>query len=400
MNEDDDFPPDDDGPPDDNRFIRDDDFLAAFGEALLKSLDLETWDAGVDHKSVLARFKDQISRSVNKEEHVRDIIRSELIPRIRATTRAPRSAGLHLASPERVKLIHETLLFPGHVEAVNSMVLSHDSLPIGITQIGVAIVGYGGTSGVFSQRLFRKEMSAQLDGLQQAIALVDQRQDRSGAGKRDMMPMLARRNIRAYAERAILLDRASAEWRVGYGNPLSRDMLSGSGYTSLLTESLKLLRRLVGEQPKFVFVSEAMDDMGFMTLGNALNAGEYLIIDTLEKDSAFMVDRWNYEEGSRRDAFRFVADCAPDVLRGLFRASDHSPPYLFYAHREHVHIAAHIAMADSILRAERGFPMLLDVADVACRGAFGAEGFMGLVHDAYTQAGAKFQYLNARKKRR
>jgi hypothetical protein len=400
MSVDDGSPPDDEVPSEGNEFIRDDDFLSAFGETLRDTLNLERWDAGVDPKRMLERFREQISQSVNKEESVRHIVRTELFPRIAGAVGAPKGAGVYPASPERLNTIQEVLLFAGHVEAVNSMVVSHDSLPISITQIGLAIVSYGGTSGVFSQRLFRKEMSAQLEGLDAVLALVDQRQERSGAGNRDVMPKLARRNIRAYAERALLLDRAKAEWRIGYGNPFTHELLSGSGYSSLLTESLKLLRRLLLEHPKFVFVSEALDDLGLMTLGNALNAGEYIVIDTLEKDSARIVDRWEYEDGGQREAFRFVKDCGPEVLRGLFRASDYAPPYLFYAHREHVHVAAHVAMADSILRSERGFPMLLDVADVACRGAFGAEGFMGLVHDAYTQAGAKFQYLNARKRRR
>lgn len=354
---------------DDEEFIRDDDFLSAFGETLRDTLNLEKWDAGVEPQRMLARFREQISQSVNKEERVRHIVRTELFPRIAGAVGAPKGAGVYPASPERLNTIHEVLLFAGHVEAVNSMVVSHDSLPTSITQIGLAIVSYGGTSGVFSQRLFRKEMSAQLEGLDAVLALVDQH----------VMPKLARRHIRAYAERALLLDRAKAEWRIGYGNPFTHELLSGSGYSSLLTESLKLLRRLLLEHPKFVFVSEALDDLGLMTLGNALNAGEYIVIDTLEKDSVRIVDRWEYEDDGQREAFKFVKDCGPEVLRGLFRASDYAPPYLFYAHREHVHIAAHVAMADSILRSERGFPMLLDVADVACRGAFGAEGFMGLV---------------------
>ena len=191
MRDEDDFPPDDDTP-DEKQFIGDDDFLAAFGEELLSSLNLETWDNGFDPKAVLSRFTEQVSRSVSKEEDARRIIRAELFDRIKAMKRAP-GAGVHPATPERLGLIHETVLFPGHVEAVNSMVLSHDSLPIGITQVGVSRVSYGGNSGTISQRFFRKEMSAQMDGYEQALALVEQRFDRSGAGKRDVMPMLARR---------------------------------------------------------------------------------------------------------------------------------------------------------------------------------------------------------------
>jgi hypothetical protein len=385
-------------PPDGDGFIRDDDYRSAFGEELADTLDLGSWEGGLDPKNILKRFKAQISTAVHQEDVIRDAIRKEFFPRLNKLRDAPPSAGVYQASPERLAIIHESLLFPGRVEAVNSVAVSHDSLPIAITQIGVAIVGYGGNTGVFSQRLFRKEMSTQTDGRKLLREIFEQRQARS-MEEEDTLSKLARRNIRAHAELALLLDRSSAEWRMGFGNPCSRELLSGSGYSSLLTASLELLERLIEKQQKFVFVPNSLEDRGFLTFGNALFGGEYAIIDTLEADSAHIVDRWNFDDTDRARALTFVKEHCPNVLRGIFRASDQSPPYLFYAHREHVHIAAHVAMADSILRTERGFPMLLDVADVACRGAFGSEGFMGMVNDAYAQAGAKFHYASERKRR-
>ncbi|EPX57065.1 hypothetical protein D187_006819 [Cystobacter fuscus DSM 2262] len=391
---------DGDGPEAERGFIRDGDFRSGFGQELSAVLDMVSWEAGHDFKRLFAEFKTQVSQSVNKEESLRSIIRKQLFHQIKSAKLAPDGAGVFPADLSWLDTIREQLLYQGLVEAVNSTVVSHDSLPISVTQIGVAIVSYNATTGVFSQRLFRKEMAAQVDGLAEAIAFIQKRQARSGAGRRDELSTLARRGIRTYAERAILLERATAEWRMGYGNPFAPELLSGSGYTSLLTVSLGLLRNLLEKHPKFVFVSDSLHDIGLLTLGNALNVGEYLILDTVEADSLRIVDRWDYENRGQNEARQFVRECGPLVLRGLFRASDNAPPYLFYAHREHVHLAAHVALADSILRSERGFPMLLDVAEVACRGAFGAEGFMGLMHDAYTHAGAKFHYLRAHKRRR
>ncbi|ATB34435.1 hypothetical protein [Melittangium boletus] len=386
-------------PPDgDDGFIRDDDYRKAFGEDLADTLDLRSWDLGFDPKTLLKRFKAQIGKAVEDEDVLRDFIRKEFFPRLRLPRDAPPSAGVYPASPERLATIHEGLLFPGRVEAVNSVAVSHDSLPIAITQIGVAIVSYGGNTGVFSQRLFRKEMSTQTDARKLVREIFEQRRARD-LEEEDTLSKLARRNIRAHAELALLLDRSNADWRMGYGNPCSRELLSGSGYSSLLTASLELLKRLIRDQQKFVFVPNSLEDRGFLTFGNALYGGEYAIIDTLEEDSAYLVEKWNLDDDDRKRALKFVREYCPNVLRGIFRASDHSPPYLFYAHREHVHVAAHVAMADSILRSERGFPMLLDVADVACRGAFGSEGFLGMVNDAYAQAGAKFHYASERKRR-
>ncbi|WNG39627.1 hypothetical protein F0U61_42610 [Archangium violaceum] len=383
-------------PDDGGGFIGDEDYQAGFSEDLSTTLDIDRWDGGLDVERLIARIRSRITSATDTEEHVRAAVRGKIFPVLKTQTRVP-EAGVYEARADWLKDLFEGLLFPGQVEAVNSVAVSHDSLPIGVTQIGVSVVGYGGTSGTFSQRLFRKEMSARSDdAFNEALECIRKRHERSGTSRRDSLSMLARRGIRAYAERAILLDKAGAEWRIGQGNPCSREMLSGSGYTGLLKASLGVLRRLIQKHKKFVFVPNALEERGYLTLGYALNGGEYAILQTLESDSAYFVERWQYEDGDRDRALAFVRECCPDVLIGLFRASNDAPPYLFYAHREHVHIAAHVALADSILRPQRGFPMLLDVADVSCRGVFGSDSFLGLVQDAYTQAGAKFHYLNGR----
>jgi hypothetical protein len=382
------------------RFIGDEDYREGFSEELERTLDMNSWMLGYDLEKLIADIRQHVTSASEGEEVVRATIRGKIFPKLRDQTRLD-EAGVYEAQVDRLRLVFEGLLFPGRVEAANSMVASHDSLPLGITQIGVSLAGYGGSSGTFSQRLFRKELSTgNDDAIDQALECLGRRHDRSGMGRRDGLSMLARRGIRDYAERAILLRKSQAEWRLGQGNPCSRELLSGSGSTSLLTKSLELLRELVAHK-KFVYVPHALEERGYLTLGHALKAGEYAIIQTLETDSAHFVERWYYYDESVRDkALRFVKDCCPDILIGLFRASELAPPCLFFAHREHVHMAAHIAMADSRIHPRRSYPMLLEVADVACRGVFGSDSFTGLVQDAYTRAGGKFHYFNERYARR
>lgn len=388
-------------PHDDLELFGDEDFRTAFGEDLSATLDLGTWTDGFDVESVMARFRREIAEALAKEERLRAVIKDSLLHRIARRPGAPEEAGVYPVRPDELSTTHEGLLFAGHVEAVNGTAISHESLPLGITQLGVAVVGYSGTSGTFSQRLFRKEMSSQgEDAYTEALAYIEQRQNHSGAGGQDHLSRLARRGIRAYAERAILVEKSNAEWRIGHGNPCAPELLTGSGYLSLLEPSLGVLRRLIQGHQKFVFVPSALEERGFLTIGYALNAGEYAILDTLEKAGQQLVERWQYGPRGRNKALAFVKECCPDVLMGLFRASDRSPPRLFYAHRKHFHIAACVAMADSILRPERGFPMLLDVAETTCRGAFGEDGFLGLVQDAYAQAGGNLRYFSERETRR
>jgi hypothetical protein len=137
-----------------------------------------------------------------------------------------------------------------------------------------------------------------------------------------------------------------------------------------------------------------------LTLGNALAAGEYAIIDSIESRIESIVENGHYGQEHKEHVLHFVHTYGPKILYGLYCASEHSPAYLFYAHEKHVHLAARIAIADSILRPARGFPMLIDVADATCSSAFGAAGFLGLIHDAYAQAGLPLKYLGERDTRR
>lgn len=383
-------------------FVGEEDFRAAFGESLSSTLDLDTWDTGLDLEGVMARFKPEIASAVDREGQVRAAIRSRILPMLGQRPGAPAEAGVYKALPEELGSIHEGLLFPGRVEAVNGTAVSHDSLPLGITQLGIAVVSYGGTSGTFAQRLFRKEISSRSeDAFQEALSFIEMRQNPMGVGRGDSLSMLARRGIRTYAERAILMDKAEAEWRIGHGNPCAYELLSGFGSLRLLDASLRMLQRLIQHHKKFVFVPSSLEDGGFlMTIGYALDAGEYAIIETLERYGMEIVDGWHGGGRSQVRAFEFVKECCPDVLMGLFRASERSPPRVFYAHREYVHLAARVALADSILRSERGFPMLLDVAEVSCRAALGADGFLGRVHDTYAYVGANLQHFSGREMRR
>ncbi|MBI5481675.1 MAG: hypothetical protein HY906_22655 [Deltaproteobacteria bacterium] len=384
-------------------FVGDQEYEASFGEDLERTLDVDTWATGLDWEGAVARLKTEIRSAVEREEALRRLVRDELLPRIGKAPGAPAEAGVYRTTPEEITKVHEGLLFPGRVEAVDGTSASHETLPLGITQIGVAIVSYGGVSATFAQRVFRKEIAGKAaDPVKAAFEIIDRRDGRAGVGQSDGMSELARRGIMTYAERKILIDKANAEWRLGHGSPVPYELLTGSGSMRLLEAALEVLGRIV-EHERFVFVPSAPGERGLLTLGNALAAGEYAVIGTIQRRIENVVEKGHYAT-KRRDykgeAMKFVRQYGPEVLYGLYCASEQSPPYLFYAHRKHIHLAARIAIADSILRPARGFPMLIDVADATCKSAFGAAGFVGLIHDAYSQAGVPMKYFGERETRR
>jgi hypothetical protein len=383
--------------------VGDQEYEASFGEDLERTLDVDTWATGLDWEGAIARLKTEIRSAVEREEALRRIVRDELLPRIGKAPGAPVEAGVYRATPEEIAKVHEGLLFPGQVEAVDGTSASHETLPLGITQIGVAVVSYGGVSATFAQRVFRKEIAGKgADPMKAAFEIIDRRDGRSGVGQSDGMSELARRGIMTYAERKILIDKANAEWRLGHGAPVPYELLTGSGSMRLLEASLEVLGRVIKHE-RFVFVPSAPSERGLLTLGNALGAGEYAVIGTIERRIAAVVENGHYatkRHDYKGEALKFVRQYGPQVLYGLYCASEQSPPYLFYGHRKHIHMAARIAIADSILRPARGFPMLIDVADSTCKSAFGSAGFVGLIHDAYSQAGVPLKYFGERDTRR
>src|SRR5262249_39280612 len=93
---------------------------------------------------------------------------------------------------------------------------------------------------------------------------------------------------------------------------------------------------------------------------------------------------------------RFRDEVASKVVVGLYRATALAPAHLFYAHADHVHLAAHIAIADGMLQEERGFPLLITRADQVCRSVYGGTGLREVAASAYAAAGAPFRYLSER----
>ncbi|RKH06397.1 hypothetical protein D7X32_05295 [Corallococcus carmarthensis] len=375
-------------PPDANDRAGDGDYLASFEESLPQTLDMERWANGLELEAIMRAFREQIGGSMRKEDKLRATIRQELLPLLKTRSQASKGAGVYHATEAQLKAVHEGHLFRGNVEAVYGSAVSHGTQALGITQLGIAAVGYGGSSGTFSQRLFRKDVTLQMDvPFKQAHEHIDRREPHSCQvlWSKDGLPRQAKRGIRTYAERAILVERLQAEWRMGLGNPLAYELITGFGYRGLMDASLEMLGNLIERHQKFVFVTDKLEHRGFLSLGHSLNTGEYAILETLEAYGEEILDGWHYDNEGLQKARAFVERYCPQVVMGLYRASNNSPPQLFYAHQEHVHFAVRVAMADSILLPEQGFPMLLDVAAMTCQSVFGEDGFQELVKDAQAE---------------
>ena len=62
--------------------VGDQEYATAFGEDLERTLDVDSWATGLDWEGAVARLKIEIRSAVAREEELRRLIRSELLPRI------------------------------------------------------------------------------------------------------------------------------------------------------------------------------------------------------------------------------------------------------------------------------------------------------------------------------
>jgi len=211
-------------------------FEAGFGEPIIKTLDLETWQHGEDLSGIFERLDKEVDEALKQETNLREHVRKIIFPQIKSRANAPKEAGIFQVRVEELKRAQETVLFNGAIEACDGTSVVHDTLPLTIAQIGVCLVSYAGEQGAWFHRLYRRDLRVKgADPMEEALAILERREARSALdqpSRRDRLTNLGRRGIMAYSERAVLLNKSDKPWRMGHGNPAPYELLTGSGSTA------------------------------------------------------------------------------------------------------------------------------------------------------------------------
>jgi hypothetical protein len=373
-------------------------FSKSFGESLDLTLNIDTWSSHADLLQLYDRLAETVLEAVKQEDEIRKRIRKVVFPILSTRPNAAPGAGVYQATAKQIEHVHTGLLFNGGVEACDGNSFVDDRLPLTITQIGVTLVSYHGEQGSWAHRLFRRDLLQHNENIvDQTVALLEQRSKRDGIGieeKQDQLSNLARRGIMTYAERAILLRHSDKPWRMGHGNPAAYELLTGSGMMELLDKSLDIMNGLLGDHKKYVFVPSTTAIKGrlYPTLGDALNPLEYAVVESAHEYMLQIVENGHYASRWKDKARDFTNTVGPSILMGVYRTNLHAPAQIFFAHKDYVHTAALIAMADSVLQEHRGFPTLIDIADKMCRSLMGIDSFAPSVETAYLDAQAPFSY--------
>jgi hypothetical protein len=393
---------------DDPLFISAASFEEQFDESILQTLDVTRWRLGNDLDQEYRR----IEREVREAERVETVrirqIRDEVLPQLER--QALKNAGKHEATMEDIASTHRGLLFNGAVEACDGTIQIHETLPLTIYQVGVSLVSYRGDQGTWGQRLFRRDLRQKGIDLEEMMQYLERRARRDASAPtpgEDRMNELVQKAFLDYAERAILLRRSDAPWRLGHGNPVTYELLTGGHNLELLVEATRVLRELVDLHQRFVFVAGEPREVLWRTIGQALRPLEYAIIETLdERLDAWLRQRrftvgvskrlqWDEEWITPAEWIpRVINRVASKIVVGLFRPTVVAPVQTFYAHVDHSDVAAHIALADGMLR-EQGGSMLLEMAGHVCASVFG-DSLEAMAEAAYVAAGAHERFLGGR----
>src|SRR6185312_13032620 len=362
------------------------------GEDLRATLDISTWDTGVRALQAFERLEREVELAERFSNEIRLAVRKHVFELLPKVLNAPREAGVYRTSLDELRNAQKNVLFNGLVEACDGNSHIFYTVPIQIIQIAVAATTYHGEESTWANRIFRRDIPLKggSDILQETINLLSRRAEGDQRGGRRAITDMMRRAVMTHMERVVLADRAQAPWRMGHGNPLAYELLTGSGQVELIGYSVDVLRRLILEHKKFVFVPSESNAEHLLTIGDALHPLEYAVVNTAVADLAKILGGGRL--GQRRDVATntlkpFCDEAGPVVLTGVFRASAIAPAQMFYAHKDYIHEAALIVMADSIMQEHRGRPMLLDMADGLCKTYFGAETLSMPAQAAFAQSG-------------
>jgi hypothetical protein len=378
-----------------------DDFQRAFGENFADAIDINTWSIGANLSELYPLIEEEWLKAKSDENKNQKIFREVVFPRIKEVGNVP-FAGLH-DDVSDVKLlldkIHRGFLFNGAVTACGSTHVIFNTVPLSITQIGICLVNYERQHGSYSHRLFRRDLRFKSeDPVQEALDLIDKRRsDDIAVDKRSAISNLAIRGIKAYSERAILLDKkdAKTKWLLGNGSPAPYELMTGfwGSKKEMKDKSIDLMSRMILEHQRFVYVQGCDRFPDLWTLGNALLPFEYLILGSLEDDLTRRVELGG-TRGVIREAYaNFAKEIGSKIVRGIYKVSRQSQPQIFYGHIDHIRTAALIAMADSVFQLYVGRPMLLDLASKLCQMSFSKNDLVSSIQQASIKAEAKLRMV-------
>jgi hypothetical protein len=303
------------------------------------------------------------------------------------------------ASPPYIRALQQKELLAGRVVAVDATLSRYESLSLVGAQIAISRVGYHQKSPTqYASSLMYWGTEVPQPATAQDI--VDAMSSR-GKELKQKLPSLVLDAISKYMERRVLLETARSSFKFIQGPMFPHAMLSGLGYRHTMLTCFNLIAELI-EDGNYATIVSKDSHRDIELMGLALQPGEYIVI----RDGKTVLNSYLYgdgEDGSKANYTRtpipqyagksqlqvfeeFRDNYGHKVVQGVLRAHAMSRPYVFYCNRDQIERSVHLLLADAQHTGPRGFPMLLDLADQYCSGAFKASEYTSRLNSNFARA--------------
>lgn len=355
-------------------------------------VDATNWQQpGQYYQAMPKTTRSAVESTVESNDQLRQELREEYLPEL---LRVGTLKYWSKANPRYVEALQQKRLYAGRVAAADGTLAKYETLGLIGAQIAITRVTYQGNTGQLATNImyWGKELPRKTT----AVDIADAIRSR-GKNLVDKLPNLFLYALMLYKERQMLLDSPSGMFKLMHGPVFPHEMLSGSGKHRTMQKCLQLLGDIISDGMYASIVSKERQHPELLTLGLALDPGEYIVVNTgaeiLEGffNEAHYTDTKIPEYGNRSqiDLFKeFQHDYGPKVVQGVLRAHPMSPPYVFYCNADSKRLdeAVHTLMADATNTGPRGFPLLVDLADQYSSGAFKASEYTAHMNAEFVRA--------------
>ncbi len=105
-------------------------------------------------------------------------------------------------------------------------------------------VSYNADEESWAHRIFKRDIRVQpgADMVEETLKLLKRRSpDADGKDKPRRVTEMMRRGVMTFMERQVMADALRSPWRMGHGNPLAYELLTGAGSNELIRLSIPVL---------------------------------------------------------------------------------------------------------------------------------------------------------------
>jgi hypothetical protein len=268
-------------------------------------------------------------------------------------------------------------LYSGNVAGVDGTCSDIDLITGFQARIGIVSVSYSNKKATYTATISEPFTLENTDDIQEQMKHLRLK----GMGKIGITSSHIRA-IMLFKERDFILKRPE-KYKFVQGDVLPYELRTGQGRLRGLSACLKLGRKILDEE-YLAGVQASTSRPELRWLGSALEPGEYVelydyakLLDAfLEGDDFTQPANFNPQDYSEfRD---FNNDVRKKFSVGLYKVKSRS--YVIYAPSKKFEEMVHLAYADSLNQPLRGFPLLLDYADMICSRLFSTRDFVTMVH--------------------